>query len=54
MSKTLIARGLINNNNLIIFQFRHFKLNLKDNFVSNKAKIRITRRFLNLYVFKMI
>ena len=33
--------GLINRDNLLIFKFRNFKLDLKDNFVNNLKKTRV-------------
>ena len=52
MFKNLICSiGLINSYNLLIFIFRNFKFDLKDNLVNNLKKIECSQisKFLRLY-----
>jgi len=35
LSKFMLSIGLINRDNLLIFKFQNFKIDLKDNFVNN-------------------
>ena len=44
MIKTLhCSIGLINSDNLLIFKFRNFKLDLKDNFVNTLEYLQISK-----------